>query len=319
MRQDKFCSVLPEIYPPDRKGITYMIIKKTASAFLSCLLACAFAGTAAFAPVRHISAAAYEGSENPCNRQDDKEVPYDRHSWVQPADWNAPAFDPRDYEGWIMIFADKIGLDLKDAPGKVQRIYVSLVGPTENVSMMKFHLFYDTRLKIKNNSKGEVVTPGKAVTDFTTGSSLVKDGEIAFYAYSDKDVVIDRGSLFTIDFIVPETADCGDVYPIGFSYVDDGVVKDLFMNSAGDTAGKLQMAFVFTKGLYNGYIKIHGEKRTKGDVNEDQTITIADVVALVNIILGFAENTSPRASDLNKDGITDVQDLLLLKEIFLSA
>ena len=49
MRQDKFCSVLPEIYPPDRKGITYMIIKKTASAFLSCILACAFAGTAASA------------------------------------------------------------------------------------------------------------------------------------------------------------------------------------------------------------------------------------------------------------------------------
>jgi hypothetical protein len=79
------------------------------------------------------------------------------------------------------------------------------------------------------------------------------------------------------------------------------------------------MTYVFSKGIYNGYIKMMGDKRTKGDVNEDQTITIADVVALLNIILGFAENTSPRASDLNKDGITDVQDLILLKEIFLSA
>ncbi len=63
------------------------------------------------------------------------------------------------------------------------------------------------------------------------------------FPYSDKDVVIDRGSLFTIDFIVPENADRGEVYPIGFSYVDDGVEGDTFMNSANDTAGNLQMAF----------------------------------------------------------------------------
>ncbi|MBP1591433.1 MAG: hypothetical protein ILP22_05295, partial [Oscillospiraceae bacterium] len=277
-----------------------MSIKKITAAFMSCVLAyCAMVSPAAVS-VGHVSAETYAGSENLCNRQDDKEVPYDRTAWVQPESWNSPKIDPRDYEGWIMIFADKIGLDLKDAPGKVQRIYVSIVGPTEQVSVMKFHFFYDTRLKIKPNSKGEVVTAGKAVTDFNTGSSLVKDGEIAFYAYSDQDMIIDRGSLFTIDFIVPETADYGEVYPFGFSYVDDGVVADTFMNSARDNAGKLQMTFVFTKGLYNGYIKIHGEKRTKGDVNEDQTITIADVVELVSIILGFAENTSPGASDLNK-------------------
>ncbi|WP_049962751.1 dockerin type I domain-containing protein [Ruminococcus sp. HUN007] len=294
-----------------------MSINKITAAFMSCVLACCAVFSPFSVPAEHISAA-YEGSENPCNRQDDMEVPYDRHSWVQPADWKCSAVDPRDFEGWIMIFADKIGLDLKDAPGKVQRIYISLVGPTEPVSMMKFHMFYDTRLKIKNNSKGEVVTPGKAVTDFTTGSALVKDGEIAFYAYSDKDVVIDRGSLFTIDFIVPENADRGEVYPIGFSYVDDGVVGDTFMNSANDTAGNLQMAFVFTKGMYNGYIKIHGDKRIKGDVNEDEAVNTADFVTLADIILGKTVPAEPRAADLNKDGVTDVQDLLVLKEILRS-
>lgn len=294
-----------------------MVFKKITALLISCALIFCPTFLSSDLSVQHVSAA-YEGSENPCNRQDDTEVQYDGKRWVQPADWNCSAVDPRDFEGWIMIFADKIGLDLKDAPGKVQRIYVSLVGPTEPVSMMKFHMFYDTRLKIKNNSKGEVVTPGKAVTDFTTGSALVKDGEIAFYAYSDKDVVIDRGSLFTIDFIVPENADRGEVYPIGFSYVDDGVVGDTFMNSANDTAGKLQMAFVFTKGMYNGYIKIHGDKRIKGDVNEDEAVNTADFVALVRIILGMSATTEPRASDLNKDGVTDVKDLLVLKKILRS-
>ena len=294
-----------------------MVFKKITALLISCALIFCPTFLSSDLSVQHVSAA-YEGSDNPCNRQDDTEVQYDGKRWVQPADWNCSAVDPRDFEGWIMIFADKIGLDLKDAPGKVQRIYVSLVGPTEPVSMMKFHMFYDTRLKIKNNSKGEVVKPGKAVTDFTTGSALVKDGEIAFYAYSDKDVVIDRGSLFTIDFIVPENADRGEVYPIGFSYVDDGVVGDTFMNSANDTAGKLQMAFVFTKGMYNGYIKIHGDKRIKGDVNEDEAVNTADFVALVRIILGMSATTEPRASDLNKDGVTDVKDLLVLKKILRS-
>ena len=292
-----------------------MSIKKFTAAFMSCVLACCAVVSPATVSV---SAETYNGSENPCNRQDDMEVPYDRTAWIQPESWNSPKYDPRDYEGWIMIFADKIGLDLKDAPGKVQRIYISLVGPTEPVSMMKFHFFYDTRLKIKNNSKDEVVTPGKAVTDFTTGSALVKDGEIVFYAYSDKDVIIDRGSLFTIDFIVPENADRGEVYPIGFSYVDDGVVGDTFMNSANDTAGKLQMAFVFTKGMYNGYIKIHGDKRIKGDVNEDEIVNNADFISLIRIVLGMTEDISPRASDLNKDGKADVQDLMALKKILIA-
>ena len=294
-----------------------MFFKKITALLISCALIFCPTFLSSDLTLHHVSAA-YEGSDNPCNRQDDMEVQYDGKRWVQPPDWNCSAVDPRDFEGWIMIFADKIGLDLKDAPGKVQRIYVSLVGPTEPVSMMKFHMFYDTRLKIKNNSKGEVVTPGKAVTDFTTGSALVKDGEIAFYAYSDKDVVIDRGSLFTIDFIVPENADRGEVYPIGFSYVDDGVVGDTFMNSDNDTAGKLQMAFVFTKGMYNGYIKIHGDKRIKGDVNEDEAVNTADFVTLVRIILGMSATTEPRASDLNKDGVTDVKDLLVLKKILRS-
>ena len=295
-----------------------MIFKKITALLISCALIFCPTFLSSDLTLHHVSAA-YEGSENPCNRQDDTEVQYDGKRWVQPADWNCPTVNPRDYEGGIMIFSDKIGLEPETASGKVQRFYVSVHGATEPVSMMKFHIFYDTRLKVKPNSDGDVMNAGKAVRDFDTGSAMVREGELVFYAYSKTDIELINGSLFTIDFIIPENADRGEVYPVGFSYVDDGVVSDTFINAAKDDAGKLQMTYVFSKGIYNGYIKMMGDKRTKGDVNEDQTITIADVVALLNIILGFAENTSPRASDLNKDGITDVQDLLLLKEIFLSA
>jgi hypothetical protein len=147
---------------------------------------------------------------------------------------------------------------------------------------------------------------------------MVTEGELAFYAYSKEDIELINGSLFTIDFIIPENADRGEVYPIGISYVDDGVVSDTFINSAKDDAGKLQMTYVFTKGIYNGFIKIMGDKRIKGDVNEDEAVNTADFVTLARIILGFSEDSEPKSSDLNKDDKTDSTDLLALKKILIS-
>ena len=201
--------------------------------------------------------------ENYFNKQDDKEVKYDSSYWIQPPSWNTPKIDPRDFDGWVMLFADKIGLEPEYAHGKVQRVYFSLLGVETPVSTMKFHIFYDTRLKVVENSKGELINPGKAVEGFTTGSAMVEEGQLAFYAYSDTAVPIEKASLFTIDFRVPEDAEPGELYPIGMSYVDDGVVCDTFMGNNHDFAEKAQMTFVFTKGIYNGYIRIIGDPRTK--------------------------------------------------------
>ena len=78
-------------------------------------------------------------TENPYNKQDNTEVAYDRSKWVQPPEWNTPPINPRDFEGYVMIFADKIGLEPEDAPGKPQRVYVSIVGDLVPVNQMKLH------------------------------------------------------------------------------------------------------------------------------------------------------------------------------------
>ena len=176
-------------------------------------------------------------SDNPFDKQDDMEVPYDRTRWVQPKDWNTPKIDPRDYDGGIMLYFDKIGLDPEYAKGKVQRVYFSITGATEPVSYIKFHVFYDTRLTVKENSAGKFITPGKGLNGFTTGSAKIEDGQLAFYAYAE-DTLLDHSCLFTIDFIVPENAEQGEVYPIGLAYTDDGIVADTFINSHKDEAGK---------------------------------------------------------------------------------
>ncbi len=199
------------------------------------------------------SAKPYDPS-NPFNKQDNKEVKYDPSPWKQSKNW----IDPKGYNGGIMLYTDKIGLQPKDARGKVQRVYISVANEDVPVNMMKFHIFYDTRLTVKKNSKGEVVAPGKGISEnpFTSGSAMIKEGELAFYAYSNQDISVDKRCIFTIDFIVPENAKSGDLYPIGLAYVDDGIAADCFINLKKDDAGRKQMAYLFQKGIYNGYIKI---------------------------------------------------------------
>jgi hypothetical protein len=285
---------------------------------VSCYTLSAAAATASVPSAAISAVTSYENSYNPCNKQNDMEVPYDGSRWVQPVEWNVPTIRPNDYKGGIMLFFDKIGLDAGYANGKVQRIYFSVRGVTEPVSLIKFHIFYDTRLTVKENSNGEVVNSGKAVKDFSTGSAMVEEGQLAFYAYSDENILLDNGSLFTIDFIIPEDAEQGDVYPIGISYVDDGIVKDMFINSEKDEAGRLQMTYVFTKGIYNGYLKINGEKQTTcklGDVNNDGIINAVDassVLAYYAMIStnqdGGYDDEQKLAADVNHDGNINAVD-----------
>ena len=60
---------------------------------------------------------------------------------------------------------------------------------------------------------------------------------------------------------------------------------------------------------------------TNGDVNNDGTVTIADVTALVNIILGNAQDTTPEGedniADINHDGNVTIADVTALVNIIL--
>ena len=194
--------------------------------------------------------------------------------------------------------------------------------------------------KIKFLDIGDIVE--KALADFTTGSAMIEDGQLSFYAYSDKDIKLINGSLFTIDFIIPENAGQGEVYPIGISYVDDGIACDTFINSARDEAGKLQMTYVFTKGIYNGYLKIMGEKKTtaattvttaataetitvpvplhlRGDADGDGSVSVNDaqltLKAYTNRIAGNDMELTDeqlKSADADENGTVSVEDAQLI-------
>ena len=278
-------------------------------------------------------------SDNPFNKQDDKKVAYNGSAWIQPVEWNMPRIDLRGYEGYPMLFFDQIGLELQSR-GKTQRVYFSMHSVDVPVNIMKFHIFYDTRLTVKPNGNGEYVTVGRAIQDFSNGSAMIEEGQLAFYALSDNGVSGD-GCLFTIDFIIPENAEKGDIYPIGIEYRDDGIVYDMFLNNERDMDGKTQMAYVFQKGIYNGFLSIMGEKETTttttttmttatttvtappeirfGDINLDGKINPVDASL---ILIKFAELSAPEAEppsdeivmryDINDDGLITAVDASLL-------
>ena len=60
---------------------------------------------------------------------------------------------------------------------------------------------------------------------------------------------------------------------------------------------------------------------TNGDVNNDGGVTIADVTALVNIILGNAPDPTPdgetNPADINRDGNVTIADVTALVNIIL--
>ena len=56
-----------------------------------------------------------------------------------------------------------------------------------------------------------------------------------------------------------------------------------------------------------------------GDINNDTSVDVLDVVLLVNIILGYSEPTDNQfwTSDINNDDQINIQDVILLVSIIL--
>ena len=55
---------------------------------------------------------------------------------------------------------------------------------------------------------------------------------------------------------------------------------------------------------------------TLGDINEDETIDVLDVVSMVNIIIGNSQTSN--AADMNSDGTVNILDVIILINLILS-
>ena len=129
------------------------------------------------------------------------------------------------------------------------------------------------------------------------------------------------GVLWSFKVKIPENAKVGDKYPIEIYYWVDqnnNMRHDIFTNFANDNDGKNMEAWVFTKGIEQGYIEITGARPKMGDLNGDGIIDAVDAsVLLANYAKYSTDKAAPTAddieiSDVNKDGKINAVDASLL-------
>ena len=124
-----------------------------------------------------------------------------------------------------------------------------------------------------------------------------------------------------------------DVY-YGMKNVDTGTMQNIQKINDDDTdhIQRDQIIYMHDNTLYlfwsdqrNGNYEIYLSKGedvtiTPGDVNQDLSIDILDIILVVNFILGQQnpDNAQSFASDLNSDSIINIQDIILLVNIILN-
>ena len=99
---------------------------------------------------------------------------------------------------------------------------------------------------------------------------------------------------------------------VGLQYTFDNQYPESNMELYGESGGNPGSAILITTSP--GSVGMHG------DMNEDETLNVLDVVMLVNVILNVIEPTQNQlyAGDLNTDGSINVLDVVLLVNIILN-
>ena len=104
---------------------------------------------------------------------------------------------------------------------------------------------------------------GAAAEDFPLENAVSTDNGIFFTCSGEANFGRD-GDIVTFYFTLPYNINPGDSFPIEIKYeytiLDDIIATDLFTNRIDNLSrDELMEAYVFTKGIENGYINVTGE------------------------------------------------------------
>lgn len=114
-------------------------------------------------------------------------------------------------------------------------------------------LKYDSRLKPVLNNVGETdVSVGEAIEYQNYIVEMNEETNCLFIAVAGSSDYASVGNIITIPFTLPDDVDYGEQYDI--EIVHSGC--EIFANSDDDETSRLMQAYLFTRGIDNGYIKI---------------------------------------------------------------
>lgn len=153
----------------------------------------------------------------------------------------------------------------------IQSVSISIEGASKKYAVTGIHVYWDPRLTPQKNEEGYYATGGQAVEKLYQEYYNLENGFVATTAAMSD--VGEDGVMYTFDLRLPEDIKGGDVYEISIVYEENEMCGDLFTNSDDNESGKLMQAWVFTRGIKNGYIKIKEAQTTTTTTTTTTTAT----------------------------------------------
>ena len=146
---------------------------------------------------------------------------------------------------------------------------------------------------------------------------------IMFHGTSDIVVPYDYGLPFTINIALPIVYGSSQIHDQLSAlnienelYLEDGEPHEYWGTLNGHWIGGPNQNFELIQSNAYNFLYNYLEPQACGDINNDSEINIADVVLLLNAVLGF-ENFNDTC-DFNNDGAIDVLDIIQLVNIILT-
>ncbi len=132
-----------------------------------------------------------------------------------------------------------------------RKIVLSVSGADKKYARTGLHIEFDSRLTLMKDS----ATPSE--DNYRLSRDVMDDGYHGCFVMSSASTDVGRdGALWEFQVKLPSDVKEGDEFPVEIVYKPTQAVQDMFTNADQDTEGSLMEAYVFTKGIEQGYIRI---------------------------------------------------------------
>ena len=182
---------------------------------------------------------------------------------------------------------------------------VNLNNSATNLTAFQFDLTLPNGFTLAKDSKGQfIVTKTDRYEDDNQqlSVSLQEDGSFRFVSFSMSNGLIDgtSGAILNAVLATADNVTAGTY---------EGTISNIIFTKADGTQVKL------TDTKFNIVV----EKIVMGDANGDSEVNVADIVEIVNYILGKPSAKFVKTpADLNKDGDVNVTDIVMVVNIIMS-
>ncbi len=168
------------------------------------------------------------------------------------------------------------------------------------------------------------------LTEFTMPESVKSIGDMAFYSCDNLSKIILPNSLTTIgekafydcskllSLTIPENVTEIGEKAIGYYLYNKEDVLDMSFQISGYNSTAAEKYASDNKIKFDSLGSVPQTADSSGDVNDDGSLTTADIVAMLRYLILGEDSVNMSNADLNSDSAVNAEDYLLLRNLFLN-